>query len=63
MIDKPTPLICVICRHSIPPDPRSGWAHGHNALPVTPGRCCSDCNAMIVVPRRIAMMRKQDNAL
>ena len=30
-----------------------GWSEGHNAEPVNSGRCCSDCNAMVVIPRRL----------
>ena len=26
---------------------------GHNAEPINTGRCCGDCNSMIVIPRRI----------
>lgn len=29
------------------------WDKGHNAEPITDGRCCSECNAEIVVPARI----------
>lgn len=28
-----------------------GW--GNNARPVNDGECCDECNALIVVPRRI----------
>ena len=43
---------CSICEQEIFPDP-NGWAGGHNASPINEGRCCGDCNDMIVVPRRI----------
>jgi hypothetical protein len=29
---------------------------GNNAWPVNDGRCCDDCNAMEVIPARIARM-------
>ena len=28
-------------------------AWGHNAAPVTDGRCCDECNATVVIPKRI----------
>lgn len=31
---------------------------GHNAQPVNDGRCCSDCNWMYVVPKRMALTFK-----
>ena len=29
------------------------WDKGHNAEPINNGRCCSQCNDTIVVPKRI----------
>ena len=31
------------------------WDKGNNAEPVTSGRCCGDCNSMVVVPVRIGL--------
>lgn len=45
-------LDCVICGGEISPE--NGWAYGHNALPITTGRCCEYCNLEIVLPRRLA---------
>jgi len=28
------------------------WTEGHNAEPVNSGRCCSKCNAEVVIPKR-----------
>jgi len=33
---------------------------GHNAQPVNDGRCCEDCNWMVVVPRRLGMFGLDD---
>jgi hypothetical protein len=37
--------VCSICRHEI-------HGHGHNAEPITKGRCCATCNATVVGPTR-----------
>lgn len=42
---------CVICRGSIYPDPVSGWKDGHNAWPLEDGRCCGECNNLVVAKR------------
>ena len=49
---------CCICNRNIDAmvDPNTGkevWTEGHNAEPVTDGRCCSDCNNQVVVPVRM----------
>jgi hypothetical protein len=39
------------------------WGDGHNAAPVKEeGRCCDRCNAALVVPTRLAIMRRNDDA-
>ena len=44
---------CSICQQDIDVE-INGWANGHNAAPVVDGgRCCSDCNATVVIPRRL----------
>ena len=47
---------CCICKNQIPESPKgSGWMLGNNAEPVVKeGRCCNDCNAVVVLPRRIS---------
>jgi len=50
-------LKCSICGDDIQPEPH-GWAGGHNAQPINDGRCCTDCNALVVLPVRIAQMSK-----
>jgi hypothetical protein len=39
------PGVCSICRREI-------CDHGHNAQPITNGRCCDVCNATVVGPTR-----------
>lgn len=58
MTDK---MKCSICHGPILPEPH-GWAGGHQAAPINDGRCCSECNSQIVIPARIAIMRRQDQA-
>jgi hypothetical protein len=41
---------CVICSQKISSDP-DGWNGGHNAEPIAEGRCCGDCNAIVIVRR------------
>ena len=43
---------CAICNNPIGPD-ANGWDGGHNAEPVTSGRCCEPCNRDIVIPARM----------
>lgn len=47
---------CSICKEEIPS--RGGWDQGNNAEPVNDGRCCDDCDWNVVIPARIAEMRK-----
>ena len=46
---------CSICNLEIPVQV-NGWDQGHNAEPVTDGRCCGSCNASVVLPTRIKNM-------
>jgi hypothetical protein len=46
------PAECSICKGSI-----IGIYDDHNAEPVTDERCCSDCNATVVIPARFYIMR------
>jgi len=46
---------CSICNNDI--DVQSnGWKEGHNALPLSNGRCCTLCNDTEVVPMRMAFI-------
>ncbi len=54
-MSKKKPEICCICGFSIEVE-LSGWRYGHNAQPVKDGRCCSDCNSMVVIPFRMVRM-------
>ena len=51
---------CCICTNPIDVHP-NGWADGHNAEPVEDGRCCSDCNMLVVIPHRIALLNQVQN--
>ena len=49
---------CSICSGPIDDHrhPKTGevyWTEGHNAEPVNDGRCCTSCNASVVIPARI----------
>ena len=47
---------CSICNEEI--EVVGTWTRGNNAQPVNDGRCCGDCNWMVVIPARIALMTK-----
>ena len=51
---------CVICNEKISPDP-DGWNGGHNAEPITEGRCCGDCNAIVIVRRLNDFQDRRNN--
>lgn len=57
---KEEPIICSICQ--MPIEEKGGWAHGNNAQPVNAGRCCDECNDMVVIPARINRMVRQPRA-
>ena len=61
---------CSICKEEIEKKYHNGevyWDSGHNAQPVTNGRCCDKCNSNIVIPVRIqgyritSLNRKEEN--
>jgi hypothetical protein len=43
---------CCICLREIDVE-INGWSEGHNAEPIEKGRCCSECNTLLVVPERL----------
>lgn len=45
------PLICSICGQDILADPVTGWSQGNSAWPITTGRCCRDCNNLVITRR------------
>ena len=49
-------LKCVICDNPI--DVHKTWTKGHNALPITEGRCCTNCNENKVLPARKELKEK-----
>jgi hypothetical protein len=48
---KPT-MVCCICRGPIGVEIATGWAGGRNAEPIMFGRCCAECDDMVVQPTR-----------
>ena len=42
---------CCLCDGVI--EPIGGWLDGHNAYPLSDGRCCTACNDHKVLPARI----------
>ena len=54
---KPKPIVCSICHLPIPD--KMGWRHGNNAEPVNEGRCCDDCNSLVVIPARLVNAMKR----
>tara|TARA_Y100001938_G_scaffold135396_1_gene196986 strand:+ start:621 stop:809 length:189 start_codon:yes stop_codon:yes gene_type:complete len=57
---------CSLCDGEIEkfrsPDGVVYWDEGHNAEPLSNGRCCGICNTTKVIPARIFMMREQTDA-
>jgi len=49
---------CDICAGDIEVE-NSGWRDGHNAEPVSDGRCCHECNHFVVIPFRIFLMENK----
>lgn len=45
-------MICCLCKKEIDVQ-LNGWKEGHNAEPLKPGRCCSRCNDLLVIPARL----------
>ena len=54
-----TKMQCSICSDTIGVEPVTNWAYGHNAQPINDGRCCTECNNLVVIPTRIRRMRIQ----
>ena len=59
-------LECTICggdiEHQMTPTGEVFWTEGHNADPITDGRCCDTCNVTAVIPARLANMARRENA-
>lgn len=47
--NRPPILQCSICKIHF-------CGFGNNPWPVNNGRCCDDCNALMVIPARIALI-------
>ena len=46
---------CSICGLPIPAV--GDWTQGNDAHPVNDGRCCNECDILVVVPARLREMR------
>jgi|TARA_R110002012_G_scaffold281924_1_gene471511 hypothetical protein len=46
---------CSICTNEIDVQ-ANGYEGGHNALPLSSGRCCTKCNDTEVIPMRMAFI-------
>ena len=53
--------ICCLCKGEIDkqytPQGVMFWDGGHNAQPLKDGQCCSTCNDLEVIPRRLTLMK------
>ena len=49
---------CCLCDEEIAPV--GDWTMGNDAWPAADGRCCNPCDMSVVVPARLAEMRKRD---
>tara|TARA_R100001463_G_scaffold28798_3_gene65856 strand:- start:5508 stop:5753 length:246 start_codon:yes stop_codon:yes gene_type:complete len=47
---------CSLC-YGIIDTEDNGWTEGHNAEPISDGRCCTKCNDELVMPARITLLR------
>lgn len=55
-MNKNKEKICSICG-------KAYTGYGNNAQPVNNGRCCDDCNGMVVIPARLDVIingKKED---
>jgi len=53
---------CCWCHGEIEPIKKDGkvvWDQGHNAQPLMEGRCCDDCNTLVVVPTRVRRLLRE----
>jgi hypothetical protein len=61
MTDELTPNPCSLCEGEIDnhtdADGRVYWSYGHNAYPLSDGRCCDACNNY-VIGARISLMQQ-----
>ena len=59
---KGKPEFCSICTQPIDKqrteDGTVYWEEGHNAEPINHGRCCTNCNDMVVLPARLSQFRR-----
>ncbi len=53
---------CVICNLPIKEN-EDGWAGGNNALPLADGRCCDECNTLVIIQRWMNLYEDDDRVL
>ena len=41
---------CIMCKGKIKVQ-INGWSQGHNAEPIASGRCCDECNSIVIMRR------------
>jgi len=52
-------MLCCICNEEIEVH-ANGWTEGHNAQPVTEGRCCDVCHTTHVIYARIMKIEESE---
>lgn len=52
-MSQPQPFICSVCNEMIT------GQYGNNAWPLNDGRCCDDCNALVIVARLRDLRREK----
>ena len=52
---------CSICGLEIEMDADGKWDGGHNAAPIVEGRCCEECNDIVVIPMRLREFQERRN--
>tara|TARA_R100000458_G_C8046084_1_gene95313 strand:+ start:164 stop:421 length:258 start_codon:yes stop_codon:yes gene_type:complete len=55
-------LDCVICNLPIKEN-EYGWAGGNNASPLAEGRCCDECNTLVIIERMSFYLRGRNDTL
>ncbi len=45
---------CILCNHFIRPN--MGWTLGNNAQPLAQGRCCDECNKLVIEARLLRIV-------
>ena len=54
-------MVCCMCGKKIRKEPITGWDKGNNAEPIMTGRCCNQCND-IVIRVRLSKLAERSKA-